>query len=94
MTKKTILATALVALLTLVPLLAGCGGGGEEESAAPADKAATTETVAAHDCAGGCGMTNTPEDQMTEVDGKWYCAGCAAKATEEKEEDHTGHDHG
>lgn len=92
MTKKTILATALVALLTLVPLLAGCGGGGEEESAAPAEKAASAETVATHDCAGDCGMTNAPEDQMTEIDGKWYCTGCAAKLTEE--EDHSGHDHG
>ncbi len=91
MTKKTILVTTLVALLTLVPLLSGCGGGGEQEEAAPAEDAAAT--VAAHDCAGGCGMTNVPEDQLTEVEGKWYCAGCVPKEAEE-EEDHSGHDHG
>jgi hypothetical protein len=45
--------------------------------------------VATHDCAGDCGMTNVPESEMTEIDGKWYCAGCARKA----QEDH-GHDHG
>jgi len=41
-----------------------------------------TETVAAHDCAGGCGMKAVPEADMTEVNGKWYCAGCAKKAAE------------
>lgn len=63
----------------------------EAESAAPAEEAAATETaaetatetatetVAMHDCAGGCGMTAMPEDQMTEIEGKFYCAGCAKK---------------
>ena len=64
---------------------------GEEEAATTETTEAAAETVATHDCAGACGMTNVPEDQLTEIDGKWYCAGCAAKA---KEEDHSGHDHG
>jgi len=41
------------------------------------------EAVATHDCAAGCGMTNVPEDQMTEIDGKWYCAHCAKKMQEQ-----------
>lgn len=72
----------------------GDGGGdtaSEAESAAPAEEAAptaaatetaaetATETVAMHDCAGGCGMKAMPEDQMTEIDGKFYCGGCAKK---------------
>lgn len=54
------------------------------EQAAPAavpaaDSTATTATdvAAVHDCAGGCGMNAVPEAQMTQIDGKWYCAGCA-----------------
>jgi hypothetical protein len=47
--------------------------------------------VATHDCEGACGMTSVPEDQLTEIDGKWYCAGCAAKA---KEADDADHPHG
>ena len=72
----------------------GDGGGdtaSQTESAAPAEEAApaetateaatetATETVAVHDCAGGCGMTGMPEDKMTEIEGKFYCAGCAKK---------------
>jgi len=68
----------------------------EAESAAPAEEAApaaetatetaaetATETVAVHDCAGGCGMKAVPEDKMTEIDGKFYCAGCAKKVQAE-----------
>lgn len=63
----------------------------QTESAAPAEKAApaetateaatetATETVAMHDCAGGCGMKAVPEDKMTEIEGKFYCSGCAKK---------------
>lgn len=50
------------------------------ETAAETATEAVTEIVAAHDCAGGCGMHAVPEDQMTEIEGKWYCAGCAKKA--------------
>jgi len=45
--------------------------------AADSTAATATDVAAAHDCAGGCGMTAVPEAQMTEIDGKWYCAGCA-----------------
>ena len=37
------------------------------------------DAVAVHTCAGGCGMKDMPADQMTEIDGKFYCAGCAKK---------------
>ena len=91
MNKRLILGASLITLLAFGLLAAGCGGGddtaSQAESAAPAEKAvpaeSATETVAVHDCAGGCGMTAVPEDQMTEVDGKWYCAGCAKKAQAE-----------
>ena len=54
------------------------------------DPAAGDQAVVVHDCAGACGMKDVPEAQLTEIDGKWYCAGCAKAAAE----DHTGHDHG
>lgn len=57
---------------------------------AAAAPAAGEQAAAVHDCAGGCGMTAVPEDQLTEIEGQWYCAGCARKAGE----DHTGHGHG
>ena len=59
-------------------------------AAAEAEAATPAEGVAVHDCAGGCGMTNVAEDQLTEIDGQWYCAGCAKKA----QESHEGHGHG
>ena len=89
------LATSLITLLALFLLIAGCGDGGEEEATqtenvVPADEPAAAEAaeaateaaadvVATHDCDGGCGMHGVPVDQMTEVEGKWYCAGCAKK---------------
>jgi len=87
MNKRLILGASLITLLAFSLLIAGCGGGdtaSEAESAAPAEGAAptaetATETVAVHDCAGGCGMKAMPEDKMTEIDGKFYCAGCAKK---------------
>lgn len=93
MNKRLILGASLITLLAFSLLIAGCGGGGEDtaaeaESAAPAAEAAppaetATETVAVHDCAGGCGMKAVPEDKMTEIDGKFYCAGCAKKVQAE-----------
>ena len=109
MTKRMIPAAFLVALLCALPLM-GCGGGEENAEPAESAAESTVETpaesavespaaepaaeVAVHDCDGGCGMTNVPVDKMTEVDGKFYCAGCAAKLEEGDEEDHSGHDHG
>ena len=46
--------------------------------------------VVKHDCDGGCGMKDVPVDKMTEIDGKFYCAGCAKSA---EKGDHSGHDH-
>ena len=90
MTRPMIL---IVALLATLILAAGCGGNTEEQ-AAPAESTTTgtaaesaAETVATHDCDGGCGMKDVPEADMTELHGKWYCSGCAKKAEEE-------HDHG
>ena len=93
MNKRLILGASLITLLAFSLLIAGCGGGGEDtaaetKSAAPAEEAApaaetATETVAVHDCAGGCGMKAVPEDKMTEIDGKFYCAGCAKKVQAE-----------
>jgi hypothetical protein len=92
MNKRLILGASLITLLAFGVLVVGCGGGddtaSQAESAAPVEKAESAETVAAHDCAGECGMKAVPEDQMTEVDGKWYCAACAKKAQAEGEADH------
>jgi len=54
-----------------------------ETTGTAADTTAHASTAAVHDCAGGCGMTNVPEDQLTLIDGKWYCAGCAKKMAAE-----------
>ncbi|MCK9995852.1 MAG: hypothetical protein KAH56_06205 [Candidatus Krumholzibacteria bacterium] len=84
MNKRVILGAALITLLAFGLLIAGCGGGddtaAEAESAAPTEEAApAAETIALHDCSGGCGMTAMSEDEMVEIDGKWYCPGCAKK---------------
>lgn len=98
---KMRLTLGMALTLALVLVFAGCGGGDDQAAQAdhpapaPAPEASTaTETpadattVAGHDCAGGCGMKNWPEDQMTEIDGKWYCAGCAKHVQTEEEEGH------
>ena len=102
MNKRIILGAPLIFLLALVLLIAGCDSSDDStpqaESSAPAEETAPVETatesaaeaVAVHDCAGGCGMKAVPESQMTEVDGKWYCAGCAKKVPAEGEQEGPG----
>ena len=85
----------LAAAVFALGLVVGCGGGGEDEAATvekaeKAEAAPAAVEVAVHDCDGACGMKDVPVDQMTVVDGKYYCAGCAKKA---EEGDHSGHDH-
>lgn len=84
MKRRTTYSLALMALLAIGLLLSGCSGGEDTEATAdkadPAVDSAPTETVAAHDCEGGCGMKAVPEANMTQVDGKWLCGGCAKKA--------------
>ena len=53
-----------------------------EHPASAEHPAAGTETAAVHDCSGACGMKDVPEDKLTEVGGKYYCAGCVGKAEE------------
>jgi hypothetical protein len=87
--------TMLIILLCSMFLLAGCSGGDDaattaEETAPATEAAPTTEAApaeadavaAVHDCDGGCGMKAQPEESMTEVGGKWFCAGCVDKAKE------------
>jgi hypothetical protein len=74
------------------PTPAGQSAGTAAEQAAPPAPEHPTEhpaatAVATHDCDGGCGMTAVPEDQLTQIDGKWYCAACAKKV----QEGQTGH---
>jgi len=86
-----LMALAVGLLLALV----GCSSGDNEAANPPAEAAA--QVAEAHDCDGGCGMTAVPMDKLTEVNGKFYCAGCAAKAKAEAgtdEEGHEGHGHG
>ena len=85
----------------LMLVVVGCSGGDNEATEATTEAAteATTETVATHDCDGACGMTDVSMDHLTEIDGKYYCAGCATKAKAESEagtteESHEGHSHG
>lgn len=105
--KKEQIIAAIAALVLLVGM-AACGGNEQE---ATADKAAAeqpasehpvsehpgTEVAEAHDCDGGCGMKAVPMDKLTEINGKYYCAGCAKKAQDEAgegEDSHEGHNHG
>ena len=78
----------IMALMSLF-LVAGCGGDSDTAENA-AEKATEEVQVATHDCDGGCGMKDVPKDQLTEIDGKFYCAGCAKKV---QEDDHSGHNH-
>ena len=91
--RKPIIVLALV-LFALPLALAGCGEKEQaavEAGAAVKDEAAVeidaVEQVVAHDCDGGCGMKDVPLDQLKEIDGKFYCAGCAQNV--KPEEDHT-----
>ena len=72
MKKMTILLSVLL-LLTALVAFSGCGDKSAEDGA---DKADAT-VVATHDCEGGCGMTDMPASKTTEIDGKFYCSGCA-----------------
>lgn len=77
----------MAASLALLLILVGCSNGADENEAAtpPAQTAdeAGTQLAAAHDCDGGCGMTAVPMDKLTQINGKYYCQGCAAKVTAE-----------
>ena len=97
MNKKNLLLMAMA--IGLLVFVVGCSGGDNEatEATTEATTEAATEAVATHDCDGACGMKDVAMDHLTEVDGKFYCAGCAAKAKEEagtKDDSHEGHDHG
>lgn len=82
MKKLIIILSALVLMLSLVAV-AGCGDNAATEEAAET-------VVATHDCDGGCGMTDMAADKTTEIDGKFYCAGCAKHM---QEGSHEGHSH-
>lgn len=93
--KKEHLLTLAACVLLLG--IAACGGGEEKPTAEQPAAESATQVAETHDCDGGCGMTEVPMDKLTEINGKYYCAGCAAKAKEEAGEDgesHEGHDHG
>ncbi len=81
MKKTMILLSTLFLLLSLVTVT-GCGGDEAQESEAI--------QVVTHDCEGGCGMTDMPADKTTEIDGKFYCVGCAKHL---QSDDHEGHSH-
>jgi hypothetical protein len=86
--KKLFTLLAVAILLLSLALFVGCS---QTETAG--DSEVNTE-ITKHDCDGGCGMKDMTEDQLTEIDGKYYCAGCAAKVkAEETVDPHAGHDH-
>ncbi len=87
MKKLMLLLTAAVLLMALVSFT-GCGDKPADET-----KEAEAIQVATHDCAGGCGMKDMPADKTTEVDGKFYCSGCATKAKGDHPSGHEGHNH-
>lgn len=98
MKKTNLLMMGLAILLVLA--VAACGGDKKaevpaaQETAVPAETAPATDTGTAtevasvHDCDGACGMKNVAMDHLTEIDGKYYCAGCATKAKSAAAEGH------
>ena len=88
MKKLTLLLMATILLISMVAFT-GCGDKPAEDAA----KDAEAPVVATHDCDGGCGMKAMTADKTTEVDGKFYCAGCAAKVKVEEKDGHEGHNH-
>jgi len=88
MKKLMLLLTAAFLLLSLVAFT-GCGDKPAEDAAKDTD----APQVATHDCDGGCGMKAMTAEQTTEVEGKFYCAGCAAKAKGDHAGGHEGHNH-
>ena len=88
----------LAAMLGLMLVVIGCGDG-QETSADSAVTQSDQQVAETHDCDGGCGMTAVPMSKLTEIDSKFYCAGCVAKAkaeaeAEETTDEHKGHSHG
>ncbi len=89
----------LVVAAALLLVIAGCSSGDQEAATPQAET--TTETVATHDCDGPCPMKDVAMDHLTEINGKYYCAGCAVKAKADAEaegtetdDSHEGHSHG
>ncbi len=79
--KKMMILLSMALLLFSLVAFVGCSDKKAEEAAA---------TIATHDCDGGCGMTNMPADKTTEIEGKFYCTGCAKHM---QEGNHEGHNH-
>ncbi len=89
--------------ISLLVFVVGCSGGDNEATEATTEAAteATTEVAETHDCDGPCPMKDVAMDHLTEINGKFYCAGCAVKAKAdaeaeagEAEDSHEGHSHG
>mgnify|MGYP002642095904 CR=1 FL=1 len=57
-------------------LTTGVPGASAPQTSAGRAIASAKLATAKHDCDGGCGMTAVPLVQLTEVAGKYYCAGC------------------
>ena len=78
--KRISLILTVTCLVFALLMVGGCG---------------SKEAQATQDCAGDCGMKAVSEDQMTQIDGKWYCGGCKDKAghAHADSSDHTGHSH-
>ncbi|MCP4549803.1 MAG: hypothetical protein GY835_25390 [bacterium] len=84
---KKITMFLLLAILALgMILLPGCG-----DKTETADETTADTKLAAHDCDGGCGMTDVPMERLSEVDGKYYCAGCKVKMDREDEAETESH---
>ena len=99
MKKGNLVLMALAIGLMLV--VVGCSSGDKEatEAATEAATESGTEVAETHDCDGPCPMKDVAMDHLTEIDGKFYCAGCAVKAKAEAEagkaeDSHEGHNHG
>jgi len=82
--KKNLILTGLLILLVSLVAVAGCG-----DKSADTDEAA--KTIATHDCEGDWGMMNMTPEQTKEIDGKFYCTGCAKKVA--ADDAHKGHNH-
>jgi len=78
--KKNLILSGLLILLVSLFAVAGCG----DKDAGTDDAAKAADAVVLHDCEGDCGMTQMAAEHTKEIDGHFYCTGCALKMEDEK----------
>jgi hypothetical protein len=85
--KKNLILSGLLILLVSLVAVAGCGD--KDAATDETAKEAAADAVVLHDCEGDCGMTQMAAEHTKEIDGHFYCTGCAKKMGDEKKAETT-----